>query len=135
LRQALSVNLSNVAAVRHASHMVGLSHRGRVKARPCYVSLGRVDDDHGGVTVGKAACSLFDLHSMLFGRLVVVLCCVVRVALGFCEQFCFMASFAFIISEVSEGDLPLPFLRAFGFSVCNVSTFKRTLARENANIA
>ena len=77
LGQALTVNLANITAVRHVA-AVTAGHRWRVKPSPCYLTLGRVDDDHRGFDVGvKARWSLFQLHSSneAFVRRLVCSCC------------------------------------------------------------
>ena len=64
LSEALTVNFAHIAAVGHASVVSGRLHWGCVKASPCYLTLGRINDDHWGFdVVGKAGSSLFNLHS------------------------------------------------------------------------
>lgn len=64
--QAFPINCSHVSAVRHAFAVPwGVNGRG-MKACPCYLTLGRVDDDNREVdAVSEAGVSLFNLHSIV----------------------------------------------------------------------
>ena len=64
LSKALTVNFAHISAVGHAAAVSCRHDRWSVKAGPCYLTLGRVNDDHGGFdVVGKAGSSLFNLHT------------------------------------------------------------------------
>ena len=64
LSKALTVNFAHISAVGHAAAVSCRLDRWSVKAGPCYLTLGWVNDDHGGFdVVGKAGSSLFNLHT------------------------------------------------------------------------